>query len=54
MRAILKQVVEFNAMVDEIDAKAIMLNNIPSKYNNVIFTLSWFPSQTLENIIVSL
>jgi hypothetical protein len=41
-------------MVDEEDAKAIMVNNIPSKYNNVIFTLSWFPFQTLEDIIVSL
>jgi hypothetical protein len=41
-------------VVDEEDAKAIILNSLPSKYNNVIFTLSQLPSQSLEDMIVAL
>jgi hypothetical protein len=34
--------------------KAILLNSIPSQYNNVIFTHSQLPSQTLEDMITTL
>jgi hypothetical protein len=40
--------------MEEEDAKAILLNSLPSKYNNVIFTLNQMSSQTLEDMIVSL
>jgi hypothetical protein len=54
LRSLIKQLVEVKAMVEEEDAKAILLNNLPSQYNNVIFTLSQLPSQTLEDMIVAL
>jgi len=41
-------------LVDEEDSKSILLNNLPSKYNNVIFTLIQFPSESLEDMIVAL
>jgi hypothetical protein len=41
-------------MVEEEDAKAILFNIFPSKYNNVIFTLSQMSSQILEDMIVAL
>jgi septin family protein len=37
--------------VDEEDAKEILLNNFPSKYRNVFFTLTQMYSQTLEDIL---
>jgi hypothetical protein len=42
------------AVVDEEDAKAILLNNSLFKYDNVIFTPSKLPSRTLEDMIASL
>jgi hypothetical protein len=54
LRSLIRQLAEVKAMVEEEDAKAILLNNLPSKYNNVIFTLSQMSSQTLEDMISSL
>jgi hypothetical protein len=54
LRSILRQLAEVKVVVDEEDAKAILLNSLPSKYNNVIFTLSQLPSQSLEDMIVAL
>ena len=42
------------AVVDEEDAKAILLNSSSFKYDNVIFTSSKLPSRTLEDTIASL
>jgi hypothetical protein len=42
------------AVVDEEDAKAILLNNSLFKYDNLIFTPSKLPSRTLEDMIASL
>ena len=50
----MRQLTEVKATMEEEDAKAIVLNSLPSKYNNVIFTLSQMPSQTLEDMISSL
>jgi hypothetical protein len=54
LRSLIRQLAEVKAIVEEEDAKAILLNNLPSKYNNVIFTLSQMSSQTLEDMIVAL
>jgi hypothetical protein len=54
LRSLIRQLVEVKAMVEEEDAKAILLNNLPSQYNNVIFTLSQMSSHTLEDMISSL
>jgi hypothetical protein len=40
--------------VDEDDAKAILLNSLSQKYDNVIFTLTQMPSRTLEDMISAL
>jgi hypothetical protein len=48
LRSILIKLVEIKAMVDEEDNKAIILNIVLFKDNNVIFTISRLPSQTLE------
>eukprot|EP01018_Ginkgo_biloba_P034981 Gb_38096 [translate_table: standard] len=53
-RSHIRQLAKVNATVDEEDAKAILLNSLPSNYSNVIFTLSLMPSQTLENMISTL
>jgi hypothetical protein len=36
--------------VEEDDAKSILLNSLPSKYNSVVFTLS-LPSQSLDDMV---
>jgi hypothetical protein len=41
-------------MMEKEDAKVILLNSLPSKYINVIFTLSQMSSQTLEDMVVAL
>ncbi|KAH9298582.1 hypothetical protein KI387_030264, partial [Taxus chinensis] len=42
------------ALMDEEDSKAILLNNLPSSYSKVIFTLNQIPSQRLEDMISAL
>jgi len=54
LRFLIGQLVEVKATVEGEDGKAILLNNLPSKYINVIFTLSKMSSQTLKYMIVSL
>lgn len=43
--------VEVKATVVEEDGKAILLKTLPSKYNNVIFTVNQMSSQTPEDMI---
>ena len=54
MRSLIQKLVEINTIVDEEDAKSILLNYFPYIYNNIIFTLSHMPSQTLEDMISTL
>ena len=54
MRSLNKQIVEINAIVDEEDVEAIVLNTFPYKYNNVILAFSQMPYQTLEDTISTL
>jgi hypothetical protein len=49
-----RQLVEVEAIVEEEDVKAILLHNLPSQYNIVIFTLNGMFSHTLEDMISSL
>ena len=53
LRSLIRQLAEVQATVDEDDAKAILLNNLSSQYDNVVFTLSQ-NSQTFEEMIVAL
>jgi len=39
---------------NEEDAKVIMLNSLPSKYNNISFIIIQFPYQILEDMIATL
>lgn len=52
LRPLRRQLEEVKARVDDDDdARAILLNNLPTKYSNVIFTLSQTTSQKLEDMI---
>lgn len=53
VRSIIRELVEFKAVVDEEDSKAILWNNFPPKYNSEIFTLSQLPSQSLYKTIAT-
>jgi hypothetical protein len=54
LRSIIRQLAEVKAVVDAEDAKAILLNSLPPKYNSAIFTLSQLPSQSLDEMIATL
>jgi hypothetical protein len=54
LMSLLRQLAETGIKVDPDDAKAILLNSLSSKYNNVVFTLTQLPSQTLEEMVTSL
>jgi hypothetical protein len=54
LRSIIKQFAEVKAVVDEEDVKDILLNSLPPKYSNVIFTLGRLPSQSMNEMIVAL
>jgi hypothetical protein len=54
LRSIIKQLAEVKTVVDEDDAKAILLNNLPPKDSSAIFTLSELPSQSLDKMIPAL
>jgi hypothetical protein len=43
--SLIKQLAEVKSPVEKEDVKAMLLNSFPSKYNNVIFTLSEKSSQ---------
>jgi hypothetical protein len=53
IRSIIRKLVEVKAVVDEEDAKAILLNILPFKYNSVVFTLSRLPSQSMDETILA-
>lgn len=40
--------------IEDEDAKAILLNNLPSNYDNAIFTLSQLSSKSLDKMVESL
>jgi hypothetical protein len=46
--------VEIGNKVDDDDAKAILLNSLPSTYDNLIFTLSQLSSRTFDDMITTL
>ena len=54
LRAFMRQLSKINSKVDDDDAKAILLNSLSSKYDNVIFTLSQMPHQSLAEMIAAL
>jgi hypothetical protein len=54
LMSLLRQLIEIGAKVDAEDAKAILLNSLSPKYNNIVFTLSQLSSQSLEGMIASL
>ncbi|KAH9321030.1 hypothetical protein KI387_015669, partial [Taxus chinensis] len=54
LRSLLRQLTEVSAQVDEEDAKTILLNSLPPKYSNVVFTLGQMPSHSLEGMISAL
>jgi len=49
-RSFIRQLAEVKYMVEEEDAKAILLNIVPSEYNNI----NHISSHTLEDMISSL
>jgi hypothetical protein len=54
LRSIIRQLAEVKVVVDEEDAKAILLNSLLPKYRSAIFTLSHIPSQSLDKMIVAM
>jgi hypothetical protein len=54
LRSLIRQLTGFKSTMEEEDAKAISLNNLPSQYNNAIFNFSQRSSHTLEDMISSL
>ena len=54
LRSIIKQLAQVKAIVDEEDAKAMLLNNLLPKYNSGIFTSSQLPSQSLDEMVATL
>lgn len=42
--SLIKQLAEVSLVIDKDDTKAILLNSLPSKYSNVVFTLSQMSS----------
>ncbi|KAH9312384.1 hypothetical protein KI387_027419, partial [Taxus chinensis] len=54
LSSLLRQLAEVKAPVDDEDAKPILLNSLPPKYSNVVFTLGQMPSNSLEDMISSL
>ena len=45
---------EVSSKIDEENVKDLLLNSLPSTYNNIVFTLSQWPSQSLDELISSL
>lgn len=54
LMSLLRQLADVGTKVEAEDSKAILLNSLSSKYNNIIFTLSQMSSQSLEEMIASL
>lgn len=54
LMSLLGKLADVGTKVEAEDSKAILLNSLSSKYNNIIFTLSQMSSQSLEEMIASL
>jgi hypothetical protein len=54
LMSLFKQLADTGMEVDTKDSKETLLNNLSSKYSNVVFTLSQLPSQSLEGMVASL
>jgi len=54
LMSLIKKLSEIGAPVDKDDSKAILLNNLSSKYNNVVFTLSQMSSLSFEDMVAYL
>ena len=54
LMSLIRKLAEIGAPVDKDDSKAILLNNLSSKYNNVVFTLSQMSSLSFEDMVASL
>ncbi|KAH9288226.1 hypothetical protein KI387_032343, partial [Taxus chinensis] len=52
--SLIRQLAEVTTAIEDKDAKAILLNSLSSKYNNVVVTLCQFQSQSLDDMIVAL
>jgi hypothetical protein len=53
IRSIIRQLAEVKAVVDEENAKTILLNSLSPKYSSVIFNLSQLPSQIPNKMIAT-
>lgn len=49
-KSLIRQLTEIGAKLEDEDAKTILLNSMPSSFNNVIFTLSKMSTQTLDEM----
>lgn len=54
LMSLLRQLGEAGTKVEDEDAKAVLLNSLPSSYSNVVFTLSQISTQTLQETIAAL
>jgi hypothetical protein len=54
LMSLLRKLVDVGTKVEAEDSKAIMLNSLSSKYNNIVFALSQMSSQSLEEMVASL
>lgn len=54
LKLLIRQLEEIDVKVEEEDAKAILLNSLPSNYDNAIFTLSQFSSGSLDEMFATL
>ena len=54
LMSLLRQLSEAGTKVEDEDAKAVLLNSLPSSYSNVVFTLSQISTQTLQETIAAL
>jgi hypothetical protein len=53
-KALIQQCAKVGVKVEEDEAKVVLINNLPSKYSNLIFTLSNIPSWSLKTMISTL
>ena len=54
LKALVKQCAEVGVKVEEDNEKTVLLNNLSSKYQNIVFALSQLSSQSLDDIISTL
>ena len=54
LKSLVRKLTEVGAKVKDEDAKALLLNTLPSTFNNVVFTLSQLSSLNLDDIVSTL